>query len=54
MIIIKAKETAKIIAKESEGLYDEKEITGDDYYKILVAIANLFEYLNNRYGDDER
>jgi len=32
-IIIKAKETAEIIAKESEQLYDNKEITGADYIK---------------------
>ena len=43
---------AEIIAKEAKYLYDCKEITGDDLHRILLAIANLFEYLNRRYGDN--
>jgi len=44
---------AEIIAKEAKHLYDCKEITGDDLHRILLAIANLFEYLNRRYGDNK-
>ena len=42
-----------MIAKEAKQLYDRTEINGDDLHRILLAIANLFEYLNQRYGDNE-
>lgn len=32
----------------------KEEITGEDLDKILVAIGDLFKYLNNKYGDDEK
>ena len=51
--ITKAKETAETIAKEAEQLYNNKEINGEDYHKILLAIASIFEYLNNKYGDNQ-
>ena len=52
-IIIKAKETAEIIAKEAEQLYNNKEINGEDYHKILLAIASIIEYVNTNYGDNQ-
>ena len=51
--ILKAKELAQTVANESKSLYDEQIIDGEDLHKILLAIGNLFEYLNDKYGDDE-
>ena len=51
--ILNAKETAQIVANESKMLYDEEKIDGEDLHKILLAVSNLFEYLNNKYGGDE-
>ena len=51
--VIEAKQVAEIIAKDGKWLYDNGEINGDDLHRILLAIGNLFEYLNNRYGDDK-
>ena len=51
--ILNAKELAQVIAQESKNLYDQEIIDGDDLHKILLAIGNLFEYLNDKYGDDE-
>lgn len=50
--VLEAKQVAEIIAKEAKYLYDCNEINGDDLHRILLAIANLFEYLNRRYGDN--
>lgn len=52
--ILNAKELAQIVANESKFLYDEKKIDGEDLHKILLAIGNLFEYLNDKYGDDKK
>lgn len=51
--ILNAKETAQTVANESKILYDEEKIDGEDLHKILLAVSNLFEYLNNKYGGDE-
>lgn len=51
--ILNAKELAQIIANESKSLYDEEKIDGEDLHKIILAIGNLFEYLNDKYGDDK-
>lgn len=48
-----AKLIAETIAKETKNLYNQHEITGEDLYKILLAVANLFEFLNDKYGDDK-
>ena len=52
--ILEAKEVAEIVAREGRELYDNNEIYGEDLHKILLAIGNLFEYLNKKYGDDEK
>ena len=52
--ILNAKELAQTVANESKFLYDEKKIDGEDLHKILLAIGNLFEYLNDKYGDDKK
>jgi hypothetical protein len=51
--LLEAKQVAEAIAKEAKHLYDCKEINGDDLHRILLAIANLFEYLNRRYGGNK-
>ena len=51
--ILEAKEMAEIVAKEGKELYDKGEIDGEDLHRILLAIGNLFEYLNKKYGDNE-
>ena len=51
--ILNAKELAQVVANESKSLYDEEKIDGEDLHKILLAVSNLFEYLNTRYGDDK-
>ena len=52
--ILEAKEMAEIVAKEGKELYDKGEIDGEDLHRILLAIGNLFEYLNKKYGDNEK
>ncbi|MGG7198530.1 hypothetical protein ACQPUI_17670 [Clostridium butyricum] len=52
--ILNAKELAQIVANESKFLYDEEKIDGEDLHKILLAIGNLFEYLNDKYGYDKK
>lgn len=52
--LLEAKNAAETIAKEGRCLYHEGEIDGEDLHRILLAIANLFEYLNTKYGDDEK
>ncbi|WHH57506.1 hypothetical protein [Petroclostridium sp. X23] len=51
--VLEAKQVAEVIARAGKQLYDNKEINGDDLHRILLAISNLFEYLNQRYGDNE-
>ncbi|MDU5804297.1 MAG: hypothetical protein E6Z63_11950, partial [Fusobacterium periodonticum] len=52
--ILNAKELAQTVAKESKNLYDQEIIDGEDLHKILLAVGNLFEYLNDKYGDDKK
>ncbi len=42
------------VGAESQRLYDRKDITGEDYHKILLAMQNLFNYLNIKYGNIEQ
>ncbi len=48
-----AVENVKILAQEisyqSETLFIGKEINGEDFQRMLLAIGNLCEYLDNRY-----
>lgn len=53
-VILKAKEMAEIVAKEGKELYDKGEIDGEDLHRILLAIGNLFEYLNKKFGYNEK
>lgn len=52
-LLNEAKEIAIDIAKKCRELFDKGEIVGDDLHKILLAIQNLIEYLNERYGENE-
>lgn len=52
--ILEAKEEAENISLESKKLYDQGEINGDDLHKVLLAVGSLFEYLNDKYGEDEK
>jgi len=52
--IMEAKRISEIISKEGSQLFNSGEIDGDDLHRILLAVANLFEYLNTRYGEDEK
>ncbi|AOR24721.1 hypothetical protein [Clostridium taeniosporum] len=49
-----AKEIALKIANESKYLFDNNEIVGEDFHKMLLAIQNLIEYLNRNYFNDDR
>ena len=51
---MEAKKISETISKEGSQLLDNGEIDGDDFHKILLAVANIFEYLNTKYGDDEK
>ena len=48
-----AKELANKLAKESAVLFEEDEILGEDFNKMLLAIQNLIEYLNRNYINDD-
>lgn len=48
-----AKELANKLAKESAVLFEEDEILGEDFHKMLLAIQNLIEYLNRNYINDD-
>ena len=50
----KAKNLAEKLAKESAKLFEEDEILGEDFHKMLLAIQNLIEYLNRNYMKDEK
>lgn len=52
--VLEAKHISETIAKEAKILYDQTKIDGDDLHKVLLAIANIFEYLNRKYGNDEK
>jgi predicted transposase/invertase (TIGR01784 family) len=52
--ILETKKVAETIAKEGKSLYDDGEINGEDLHRVLLAIGNLFEYLNKRYGNDKK
>ncbi|WP_303211286.1 hypothetical protein [uncultured Clostridium sp.] len=41
------------LAKELAILFEEDEILGEDFHKMLVSIQNLIEYLNRNYMNDE-
>lgn len=49
-----AKSLAERLAKESVELFDEDEILGEDFHKMLLAIQNLIEYLNRNYFNDDK
>ncbi|WP_252236787.1 hypothetical protein [Clostridium sp. CH2] len=49
-----AKEIALKIANESKKLFNDNEIIGEDFHKMLLAIQNLIEYLNRNYFNDDR
>lgn len=49
-----AKNLAKRIANEAKELFDEDEILGEDFHKILLGIQNLIEYLNRNYFRDDK
>ena len=48
-----AKELAGKLAKQSAILFEDDEILGEDFHKMLLAIQNLIEYLNRNYMNDE-
>ena len=48
-----AKNLANKLAKESAVLFEEDEILGEDFHKMLLAIQNLIEYLNRNYINDD-
>ncbi|MBU3159838.1 hypothetical protein KPL37_08750 [Clostridium frigoris] len=50
--IMEAKKISEVISKEGSQLFNSGEIDGDDLHRILLAVANLFEYLNTKYGED--
>ena len=52
--IMEAKKLSEIISREGSQLFNSDEIDGEDFHKILLAVANIFEYLNTKYGDDEK
>ena len=41
------------MAYESKELFENYEILGEDFHKMLLAIQNLIEYLNQNYIEDE-
>ena len=49
-----AKKLAMNLAEESKELFDNHEILGEDFHKMLLAINNLIEYLNRNYFNDDR
>ncbi|SMB82640.1 conserved hypothetical protein (putative transposase or invertase) [Desulfonispora thiosulfatigenes DSM 11270] len=52
--VLEAKREAEHIALEAKKLYEKDEINGDDLHKVLLAVGNLFEYLNDKYGEDKK
>ena len=41
------------LAKELAILFEEDEILGEDFHKMLLSIQNLIEYLNRNYMNDD-
>ena len=52
--IFEAKKISEIISREGSNLLEKGEIESEDFHKILVSVSNIFEYLNVKYGDDEK
>ena len=50
--ILEVKSIAETVAKEAKDAYDRGELEIDDFQKILLAVDNIFEYLNKRYGEN--
>ena len=48
-----AKKLAIKLAHESKEIFDNDEILGEDFHKMLLAIQNLIEYLNVNYLQDD-
>jgi predicted transposase/invertase (TIGR01784 family) len=46
-------EVVNKISLKSKQLFDYKQIDGEDTHKMLLAIDNLFKYMNRRYGNSE-
>ena len=51
--ILRARDIAEHIAKEAAELNKSGRLIGEDFKKVLSAIANLFIHLNNRYEGDK-
>ena len=51
--VTQIKKIVETISKEAKQLFDAEEIDGEDLHKILIANANLFEYLNNKYSNQK-
>jgi predicted transposase/invertase (TIGR01784 family) len=51
--ILKARDIAERIANEAAELNKNEKLINDDFKRVLVAISNLFEHLNNRYEVDK-
>ncbi|MEG2379706.1 MAG: Rpn family recombination-promoting nuclease/putative transposase [Bacilli bacterium] len=49
-----AKSLAIRLANESKELFDNHEILGEDFHRMLLAINNLIEYLNRNYLNDNK
>ena len=50
----RAKALAEKLMNESKDLFDKDEILGEDFHKMLLAIDNLIDYLNNNYLNDNK
>ena len=42
-----------VLEKEKKIAIEKHEILGEDFHKMLLAIQNLIEYLNQNYIEDE-
>ncbi len=52
-ILVEIKKLINEVGAESRRLLDQNEISGEDHHKILLAMNNLFAYLNAKYGNNE-
>ena len=50
----RAKALAEKLMNESKDLFNKDEILGEDFHKMLLAIDNLIDYLNNNYLNDNK
>ena len=41
------------LAYEAKQLFEEDEILGEDFHKLLLAIQNLIEYMNRNYFNNQ-